>query len=130
MAEKRHDQPRSPLEALLQAADAPLLRRLVEHVAFGQPELRRQCLDFLSQRLEARPEILLPILLHRGDLEQAVRLLCRQRYPDPSDGHELLQVAAELEEEYPADILAFYLSGLGDLKQTASRAVYARQAVL
>jgi len=76
-----------------------------------------------------RGEERLKIHLERGQEEQAVRLQSGLRYPDhPYGGGELFHVAARLERKYPEQVLAFYRTGLGNWRQNAARAVYARKA--
>jgi len=83
----------------------------------------------LDAMKEAWNEEQLKIYIHRGESDQAVGVLSGMRYPNIRfEGAEVLRIAAELEEQYPDRILAFYLSGLPRLHQNATRETYARWA--
>jgi hypothetical protein len=71
----------------------------------------------------------LKIFMHRKDFEQAMTVLKKmgspgRRYYD----RDVLNVAQALEERFPREILAYYRSGLGDLKINRTRKEYANQA--
>ena len=83
----------------------------------------------LDAMKDAWKEEQLKIYMHRGEYDQAVGVLSAMRYPNVRfEGGEVLEIAAELEEQYPDRILAFYLSGLPRLNQNATRETYARWA--
>ena len=46
-----------PLTGLICAADARILGELLRKVAAGRPDIKRECLEFLGQRLDLSPEI-------------------------------------------------------------------------
>ena len=73
----------------------------------------------------------LKIHMHRKQYAEAVAILTQRRNPRLSwdDTGEIL-VAEKLEKRYPDEILEYYLSGLGNLKVSASRKEYARNAQL
>ena len=51
------------------------------------------------------------------------------RYPDSRFGEpEILKIAAVLEKEYPKQILAFYMTGLGNLDRSCQRKTYVHKA--
>jgi hypothetical protein len=71
----------------------------------------------------------LKIFMHRKDFDQALAVLKKmgspgRRYYD----REALNVAQALETRFPREILAYYRSGLGDLKINRTRKEYADQA--
>ena len=69
----------------------------------------------------------LKIRMFRKEYEQAIGLLLKgghERY----DGGTLFKIAKQLETGFPKQVLAFYLSVLGDLEANAVRAVYAEKA--
>jgi hypothetical protein len=72
----------------------------------------------------------IPIYMHREDLELAVDVVARHRYPNMSSfvSDVLLDAAARLETKFPEKILAFYLSGLTHLNESTSRKRYAHYA--
>lgn len=72
----------------------------------------------------------LEIRMHRKEYKQALAILSQTRYPGHRDfgGTRVLKVAARLEKEYPEQILAFYMSGLGNLNESRTRKVYAHKA--
>ena len=77
----------------------------------------------------AWPEERLKIYMHRREYDQAVRILSTMPYPDSRyGGDDPLKIAAQLEEGYPDQVLAFYMSGLGNLNQNAQRETYAHKA--
>jgi len=83
----------------------------------------------LDAMKDAWKEEQLKIYMHRGEYDQAVGVLSAMHYPNVRfEGGEVLKIAAELEEQYPDRILAFYLSGLPRLNQNATRETYARWA--
>jgi len=72
----------------------------------------------------------LKILMHRKDFDEALAVLKKmgspgRRYYD----RDALKVAQALEVRFPSEILAYYRSGLGDLKINRTRKEYADQAV-
>ena len=69
------------------------------------------------------------IHMHRQEYETAL-----QYFKDPSripyyGAYEVFSVAKELESRYPQQILEFYTSSLGNLNVSASRKIYAQNAV-
>jgi tetratricopeptide (TPR) repeat protein len=82
------------------------------------------------QRLEkARDAERLKIHMSRKEYDKALSLLKTHRYPDhPYGEDDILKVAGELEPMYPEDILAFYMTGLGNLNRSLDRKAYARKA--
>ena len=77
----------------------------------------------------AWPEERLKICMYRREYDQAVRILSTMPYPDSRyGGDDPLKIAAQLEERYPDQVLAFYMSGLGNLNQNAQRETYAHKA--
>ena len=77
----------------------------------------------------ARDTEKLRIRMHRKEYDEAVAILGRGRYPYTAwDSAYELQTARRLEGRYPEAILKYYISGLGNLKTSASREEYARQA--
>jgi len=83
----------------------------------------------LAATARASPEERLKICMEREDYGQAVRVLSTMGYPDSRyDGDDSLTIAAQLEERYPDQVLAFYMSGLGNLNQNAQRETYAQKA--
>jgi hypothetical protein len=82
------------------------------------------------QRLEkARDAERLKIHMSRKEYDKASSLLKTHRYPDhPYGEDDILKVAGELEPMYPEDILAFYMTGLGNLNRSLDRKAYARKA--
>ncbi len=78
---------------------------------------------------KARPGERLKIHLHREEYDQAIRVLTTLPYPDSRYGaDDALKIAAQLEQRYPDQVLAFYMSGLGNLNQNAPRETYAHKA--
>lgn len=81
----------------------------------------------------AWPEEQLKIRMDRGECDLAIGILSKMRYPYGiyyDGGSDLLRIATQLEARYPAQILAFYMSGLGNLDQTYSRQAYASKATV
>ncbi len=77
----------------------------------------------------ARPQERLKVHMHSEEYDQAINILSKMRYPDDRfGGDDLLKIAARLEERYPDQILAFYMSGLGKLNQSMQREPYAQKA--
>lgn len=73
----------------------------------------------------------LKIHMVRKEYGQAIKILTRTRYPDTRfGGNDVLKVAAKLEGKYPEDILAFYISGLGNLNRSHTRKTYAERAAV
>lgn len=83
----------------------------------------------LAATARAWPEERLKIYMHREEYDQAIRVLSTMRYPESRyGGDDSLKIAAQLEERYPDPVLAFYISGLGNLNQNAQRETYAQKA--
>lgn len=83
----------------------------------------------LAATAQASSEERLKIHMHRQEYDQAIRVLSTLRYPDSRyGGDDPLKIAAQLEEKYPDQVLAFYMSGLGNLNQNAQREIYAHKA--
>jgi hypothetical protein len=83
----------------------------------------------LAATARAWPEERLKIYMHRQEYDQAIGVLSTLRYPDSRyGGDDPLRIAAQLEERYPDQVLAFYMSGLGNLNQNAQRETYAQKA--
>ena len=72
----------------------------------------------------------LKICMYRKDFDQALATLRKMGPPGRryDDGHAL-KVAQTLEDRFPMQILAYYRSGLGNLKVNLTRKEYAAQAV-
>ncbi len=71
----------------------------------------------------------LKICMYRKDFEQALATLKKMGPPGRRyDGGYSLKVAQALEQRFPTQILAYYRSGLGDLKINRTRKEYAEQA--
>jgi hypothetical protein len=71
----------------------------------------------------------LQILMHREEYDQALAVLLKQRYPFRAwDSDEELRTAKQLETRFPDQVLAYYLSGLGNLNSNATRKDYAERA--
>lgn len=69
------------------------------------------------------------IHVFRKEYDEALTHLMKDRYPDRRyGGSEILKIADQLEDMYPAEILAFYKSGLGNLNRTFDRKTYASKA--
>ena len=65
----------------------------------------------------------------REEYYEALAILLKGKYPsDAGDSGAELQAAKQLEQRFPEQILAYYLSGLGNLNSNAQRKEYARQA--
>ena len=78
---------------------------------------------------KAWPQDQLKIHMHRGEYDQAIRVLTALPYPDSRYGaDDALKIAAQLEQTYPDQVLAFYMSALGNLDQNAPRETYAHKA--
>jgi len=56
MAKKKTNKSASPLETLIQAADATVLGQLIQQLAGSGPGVRRQCLEFLQEHVTLTPE--------------------------------------------------------------------------
>src|SRR3990172_3046086 len=77
----------------------------------------------------AWPQERLKIHMHREEYDQAIRVLTTLPYPDSRYGaDDAIKIAAQLEQKYPDQVLAFYMSGLGNLNQNAPRETYAHKA--
>lgn len=71
----------------------------------------------------------LKIHMHRKEYDKAVGLLTKKRYPTSAwDADDELQTAKKLEKGFPEEILKYYLSGLGNLTDSATRKEYVRKA--
>lgn len=78
---------------------------------------------------KAWPEQQLKIHMHREEYDQAIRVLTTLPYSDSRYGaDDALKIAAQLEQRYPDQVLAFYMLGLGNLNQNAPRETYAHKA--
>jgi len=53
---KKTEKRRDPLEGLVQAANADVLRELIQELASDRPEIRRECLVFLKGRVTLTPD--------------------------------------------------------------------------
>ena len=72
---------------------------------------------------------LLKILMHRKEFEKALAVLLKEKYPSRTwDSSDELRTAKQLETRFPDQILAYYLSGLGNLNSNAARKEYAERA--
>ena len=81
----------------------------------------------ILQRLEkSRATECMKILMQREEYEKALAILLKERYPLYTG--DILNVAFQLEKSFPEQILAFYLSGLGNLNSNATRDEYATLA--
>lgn len=86
----------------------------------------------LLERLEdAWTSEQLNIYMYRKEHERAMAVLARMRYPVSGweSGNDLF-IAKQLEPLFPEQILKFYISGLGNLKESASRSEYAHKALV
>ncbi len=73
----------------------------------------------------------LEIHMHRSEHDRAIAILSAMRFPDSrSWSPALLQIAAQLEDKYPEQILTFYRSGLGNLNRNDQRKGYAARAAV
>ena len=71
----------------------------------------------------------LKIHMHRKKYDKAVGILTKHRYPTSVwDADDELRSAKKLEKLFPEEILKYYLSGLGNLTDSATRKEYARKA--
>ncbi len=78
---------------------------------------------------KAWPGERLKIHMHREEYDQAIRVLTTLPYPNSRyDADDALKIAAQLEQRYPDQVLAFYMSALGNLNQNAPRETYAHKA--
>ena len=67
--------------------------------------------------------------MQREEYEQAVAILLEDKYPRYAwDSGDELQAAKQLEERFPEQILTYYLSGLGNLNNNATRKEYTERA--
>ena len=72
----------------------------------------------------------LKICMYRKDFDQALTTLKKMGPPGRRyDGGYSLKVAQTLEDRFPMEILAYYRSGLGNLKVNLTRKEYAAKAV-
>ncbi len=73
----------------------------------------------------------LKIHMLRKEYDEAVRLLTKMRYLISRYGvSDIVKIAARLEQKYPDEILAFYMTGLGNLKRSSDRKEYSRKAAV
>ncbi len=71
----------------------------------------------------------LGIRMAREEYEKALAILLKENYCSYADDScAELQAAKQLEQRFPEQILAYYLSGLGNLNSNSQRKEYARQA--
>jgi hypothetical protein len=71
----------------------------------------------------------LKILMFRCEYEQAVAVLTKKgHHLQAWEGSEELEVARQLEQRFPEEILRYYISGLGNLNVNATRKEYASKA--
>ncbi|WP_456380474.1 hypothetical protein [Thiolapillus sp.] len=92
-------------------------------------EWKRYEVEILARLETAWETEQLRIRMHRKEYEEAVAILSRSRYPLYAwDSSYELRTAKRLESRHPEAILKYYLSGLGNLKTSASRKEYARKA--
>lgn len=56
MKGKKFKKRKDPLEGLLQAASPDVLRKLIQELASGRPEIRRECFEFLKKRVTLSAE--------------------------------------------------------------------------
>ncbi|KPK26361.1 MAG: hypothetical protein AMK69_12225 [Nitrospira bacterium SG8_3] len=82
----------------------------------------------LKELDKAWEEERLKIHMVRKEHDQAIKLLTKIAYPTRFDGDDVLKVAAKLERKYPQEILAFYISGIGNLNRSQTRKIYAEKA--
>ncbi len=47
----------NPLDALIRAADAATLGKLIKKLALSHPDVRRKCFEFLKKHVDVKPEI-------------------------------------------------------------------------
>lgn len=71
----------------------------------------------------------LKICMYRKDFDQTLTTLKGMGPPGRYDGGYSLKVAQALEERFPKEILAYYRSGLGNLKVNRPRKEYAGKAI-
>ena len=73
----------------------------------------------------------LKIHMFRKEYDKALSLLMKSRYPDSRyGGDEILEIATDLEQMYPVEILSFYMTGLGNLNYSFDRKTYAQKALV
>jgi len=83
----------------------------------------------LEQLDKSWHSVRLRIRMAREEYDEALAILLKGKYPsDAGDSGAELQAAKQLEQRFPEQILAYYLSGLGNLNSNAQRKEYARQA--
>lgn len=71
----------------------------------------------------------LKIHMLRKDYDEAVTILTKDQYPSIGwSGEYEIKIAKRLESRYPEKILKYYLSGLGNLKISETRKIYAQKA--
>ncbi len=71
----------------------------------------------------------LKIRMQRKEYDQAVAILLKDKYPRYAwDSGDELKTAKQLEERFPEQILTYYLSGLGNLNNNATRKEYTERA--
>ena len=71
----------------------------------------------------------LKIRMLRSEYDHALAILLKRRYSHFAfDSSDELKIAKQLEQRFPEEILTYYLSGLGDMKDKAAREEYARKA--
>lgn len=113
-----------------QAVDHLTFQKYKAFQKICKPQEWVQYEPLILKRLDkAWDEEKLKIFMHRKDFDQALAVLKKigspgRRYYD----REALNVAQALETRFPREILAYYRSGLGDLKINRTRKEYADQA--
>ncbi len=114
MAKKKSKEPTSPLQNLIEAADATVLGQLIQQLAASAPAVRRQCLEFLEQHVAFTAET-----KASADVEE-VFSLWDELEPDLADLDEYGRGPDE-NEEHVADLL-------DDLAQKLNKCVIPRDA--
>ena len=67
--------------------------------------------------------------MQRQEYELAVAILLKDKYPRYAwDSGDELNIAKQLEDRFPEQILTYYLSGLGNLNNNATRKEYTERA--
>jgi hypothetical protein len=114
-----------------QAADQLTLQKYKAFAKICKPQEWVQYEPLILKRLDkAWDGEKLKIFTHRKDFDQALAVLKKmgspgRRYYD----RDALKAAQTLEERFPREILAYYRSGLDDLKVNLPRKEYAAKAV-
>jgi tetratricopeptide (TPR) repeat protein len=113
-----------------QATDQPTLQKYKAIAKICKPQEWVQYEPLILKRLDkAWDGEKLKIFMHRKDFDQALAVLKKMGSPGRRYyNREALNVAQALETRFPREILAYYRSGLGDLKINRTRKEYADQA--